>query len=324
MIVATDQNNAAFLRSVLAASDDCIKVIGLDGALNFMSEGGQRVMEVGDFNAIKGCPWPDFWQDQGNLEAKAAIEAAKAGKSSRFQGYANTALGTRKFWDVQVSPIVESDGQIRSILSVSRDITTLKMAEEQLRLLSMELQHRIKNTIAMIQAIASQTLLSDNPIETSREVFLQRLHKLGEAQNLLALSMSGRTQQRQLVEIEKRMHADGEQISADGPDVELSSKCTLAMALILNELGTNATKYGALSTPAGRVAIDWSLADDAFVFRWQESGGPSAHEPTHRGFGSRLIEQALPGYFDGTARIEYGQEGVCYRLDGKLFALARD
>src|ERR1700754_2473214 len=105
------------MRSLLAASDDCIKVIDLDGKLSFMSEGGQRVMEVSDFNAIKGCPWPDFWIDQGNVDARQAVADAKAGKVGRFRGAANTAKGTPKFWDVQVTPILGEDGKPERLLS---------------------------------------------------------------------------------------------------------------------------------------------------------------------------------------------------------------
>ena len=160
--------DARFMRSLLAASDDCIKVIDLDGKLSFMSEGGQRVMEVSDFNAIEGCPWPDFWAGQGNADAKAAIEAARQGRSSRFQGAANTAAGNPRFWDVKVSPIIGRDGKPESILSVSRDITELKAAEERQTLLAQELKHRMKNTIAMVQAIAGQTLKGDLGVEEAK------------------------------------------------------------------------------------------------------------------------------------------------------------
>jgi len=88
--------DAEFLRSVLASSGDCIKVLDLDGNLVFMSEGGQRVMEVGDFNAIRGCPWPDFWQDERNADARAAVEAAKAGGTGHFRGSADTMAGNLK------------------------------------------------------------------------------------------------------------------------------------------------------------------------------------------------------------------------------------
>lgn len=123
--------DAEFMRKVLAASEDCIKVLDLDANLTFMSEGGQRVMEVDNFNAIAGCPWPDFWQDSGNVAARKAVEAAKAGNSERFIGMANTARGNPRWWDVQVAPIPGPDGRPERILSISRDITVSRAAEER-------------------------------------------------------------------------------------------------------------------------------------------------------------------------------------------------
>ena len=136
--------NAGFLRSVLASSGDCIKVLDLDGRLVFMSEGGQRVMEVSDFNAIRGCPWPDFWQDQGNIEARAAVEAAKAGGTGHFQGAANTMAGTPRYWDVQVTPILGAAGRPERLLSVSRDITAIRHAEVALRELNETLEQQVE------------------------------------------------------------------------------------------------------------------------------------------------------------------------------------
>ncbi|WP_048435737.1 PAS domain-containing protein [Methylobacterium platani] len=123
---AKHQADAEFMHSVLASSADCIKVLDLDGSLTFMSEGGMRVMEVSDFNNIKGCPWPSFWQGQGHADALAALTAAKAGGVGHFQGAADTYLGTPKWWDVQVTPILGADGRPEKILSISRDITDQK------------------------------------------------------------------------------------------------------------------------------------------------------------------------------------------------------
>jgi len=125
--------DAEFLRSVLASSGDCIKVLDLDAKLLFMSEGGRRVMEVGDFNAIRGCPWLDFWQGEENEQARAAVEAAKAGGVGHFQGAANTMAGTPRYWDVQVTPILGADGRPERLLSVSRNISATRRAEEALR-----------------------------------------------------------------------------------------------------------------------------------------------------------------------------------------------
>ena len=137
------QADAEFLRSVLASSADCIKVLDLDANIIFMSEGGQRVMEVSDFNAIRGCPWPSFWEAEGNTDAIAAVEAAKAGKTGHFQGPAQTVAGTPRWWDVQVTPILGADGQPAKLLSVSRDITERKRLETELRHINANLEQRV-------------------------------------------------------------------------------------------------------------------------------------------------------------------------------------
>lgn len=127
--IVRQHEDAEFMRSVLAASDDCIKVLDMDLRLQFMSEGGQRVMEVSDFNAIKGCPWLDFWQNESADDARTAIDAAKAGGSGRFQGFANTFAGSPRWWDVQVTPIRDATGSTTRLLSVSRDITRQRLTE---------------------------------------------------------------------------------------------------------------------------------------------------------------------------------------------------
>lgn len=128
---ATVVEREAFLASVLSSSTDCIKVLDLTGKLTFMSEGGMKVMEVGDFNAIAGCPWPDFWEGAGNVEAGAAIERARQGLPSRFTGSADTFAGNARAWDVAVSPIRGAEGAPVRILSVSRDITAVREQEQE-------------------------------------------------------------------------------------------------------------------------------------------------------------------------------------------------
>jgi PAS domain S-box-containing protein len=312
------------MRSLLAASDDCIKVIDLDGKLSFMSEGGQRVMEVSDFNAIKGCPWPDFWQGDGNAEAKAAIEAARNGRSARFQSAANTAKGNPRYWDVQVAPIIGADGNPECILSVSRDITAIKEAEQRQRLLALELKHRMKNTVAMIQAIANQTIRGGPEMDVVKNAFIARLNTMASAQDILTQTVWARASLDYLVRESLKGHGDPMRFRIEGPSVELSSKTALAMALALHELATNATKYGALSQDRGLIDVTWSVTDDEFKFEWRESGGPVVVEPTRRGFGSRMIERALAGYFSGKATIDYAPTGLVFTLHGPIEALTAD
>jgi PAS domain S-box-containing protein len=131
-IPVADTNS--LLRSLLASSGDCIKILDLAGNLIFMSEGGQKIMEVSDFNAIKGCPWPDFWQDKGNADAKSAIAAALRGETGHFQGFARTMAGTPKWWDVTVTPILDAAGKPEKLLSISRDITASHEAAQNLKI----------------------------------------------------------------------------------------------------------------------------------------------------------------------------------------------
>jgi PAS domain S-box-containing protein len=128
----------AVLSAVLATSNDCIKILDLDGRLLFMSEGGQRVMEVSDFNEIRHCPWPEFWLDEGNRAAKQAIIDAREGRRSRFSGFANTWAGTTKFWDVEVIPLSSESGKPTHLMSISRDVTDLKSADVEIERLLAE------------------------------------------------------------------------------------------------------------------------------------------------------------------------------------------
>jgi PAS domain S-box-containing protein len=130
-------DNDDLLRGVLEGSGDCIKILDLDGRLQFMSEGGKRVMQVEDFGKLKGCPWPDFWAGSGNANARAAFEAAKAGGTARFRGRQIQPTEMRaRYWEVQVSPIFGEDGKPSQILSISRDITELAEFQEQQKLLT--------------------------------------------------------------------------------------------------------------------------------------------------------------------------------------------
>lgn len=141
------QADSAFLRSILASSGDCIKVLDLDGRLTYMNEGGQALMEVSDFNAVKGCPWPSFWEGEGHQEAKSALRAAQEGRMGRFQGEAKTFRGAPRWWDVQITPIFDEAGKPARILSVSRDITEAKLNE--LELVAKEANYRnLYNAIA--------------------------------------------------------------------------------------------------------------------------------------------------------------------------------
>lgn len=302
--------NDDLLCAILGGCGDCIKILDLEGRLQFMSEGGKRVMEVEDFGKLKGCPWPDFWQGEGNRDAVAAIAAAKSGKSARFRGPAGTAKGTAKHWDVHVSPIFDDAGRVTQILSISKDITEEWQAAERVRFLAAELQHRAKNSFAMVLAIATQTFREKAHAASlrafkSRVAALAKAHEIAE--NDVPISeIAG-------IALEPYQTSTG-RFSITGPQVMLNPRQALSLTLALNELATNATKYGALSVPSGKVEIAWSRSADTLRFAWQERDGPAAVEPAQTGFGTRVIRDFLASDFGGEVRLRFEPDGLVCEL----------
>ncbi|MCQ8239279.1 HWE histidine kinase domain-containing protein [Rhizosaccharibacter radicis] len=315
----------AFLSSVLAASTDCIKVLELDGTLSFMSEGGMLVMDISDFNAVRGCPWPDFMKDKDVPLAQEALAEARQGRSFHFEAQANTFIGTPKHWSVSVSPIRGPDGQVARILSVSRDQTAMVEAREQQRLLNNELGHRLKNVLSLVQSIAYQTLRDAGSLEEASAAFSSRLASLGRATDILTAT-AWQTAELHAV-LESGLAAASalkERISVEGPRLILEAQAALALTLAVHELTTNAIKYGSLSVDAGTLAIRWAATDDGrFTFLWKEQGGPPVQPPTRQGFGSRMIERSLRAYFQGMTELVYDPAGIEFRIDAPLPAVAR-
>lgn len=319
------------LRSVFAASGDCIKILDLEGNLQFMSEGGKRVMEVDDFSPLKGCPWPSFWEGQGNADAQEAVESAKAGRVGHFRGPAKTAKGTPRFWDVRVSPIFGPDGKPEYLLSVSTDVTAQWQGETDLKeslarvsILAGELQHRISNTLAIVSAIARQTFKKASEA-AARTVFEDRISALSKANLLLTRSDWDSAPMHEVVSSALSSYEQDQfDLDKQSPHIVLPSKAALALTLALHELATNAVKYGALSKSTGIVSIAWNVERDGdgtetLQFTWVETGGPAVEQKQRKpGFGSKLITQVLPNDFKGRVTIEYPPSGVQLRLVAPL------
>jgi PAS domain S-box-containing protein len=310
----------SFLRSIMQSSGDCIKVLDLKGNLTFMSEGGMKLMEIDDFESVNGCPWPNFWQQEGNLAARIAIDEASKGIVGSFQGYADTQKGNSRYWDVQVTPIFDQDGKPERILAVSRDISSIKKSELLRVELNQEMAHRLKNTLAMVQAIVRQTFRQAETVEEGRDAILGRIVALARAQDILTATEWSNANINSVIASALAPHKSAEErFAIDGPDVELSQQQSLGLSLLLHELATNAAKYGALRNAEGRVHINWSVApDSAFSFRWVETGGPTVATTRRKGFGSRLIERMVAPYFNGDATLSLDPMGARFHLNGQI------
>jgi len=313
--------NDDLLRGVLSGCGDCIKVLDLDGRLQFMSDGGKRVMEVDDFGALKGCPWVEFWDGDGNLNAGEAVQAAKAGHTSRFRGAANTAKGNPRYWEVQVSPIFGADGQVAQLLSISKDITEEWQAAQRERFLTEELEHRVKNTFAMVLSIAKQTFRGDTNSHLF-QVYTDRVMALAKAHDIASKANWSNAPIRDVLEAALAPHRTGEdKFAVSGPALTIAPRQALSLTLATNELATNAIKYGSLSSPKGKVDISWStFAGDhpTFQFSWREHGGPPVIEPDRQGFGTRVIRDFLAHDFGGSVELAFAPTGVTCRLTSPL------
>jgi PAS domain S-box-containing protein len=217
-------------------------------------------------------------------------------------------------------PRYASDGSICFWYGSTEDIHEQKLGEERLRLLINELNHRVKNTLATVQAIAFQTLKGDISLQEARARFEARLLALSRAHNLLTEQNWEGASLEQVVH-DATNHLPPERFEVSGEAVWLAPRAALALALALHELSTNAAKYGALSNEQGRVAINWSTREGRLLLEWKEKGGPAVRAPSGRGFGSRLIERGLATDLGGTAQMHFDADGVRCAIDASLEAV---
>lgn len=229
-----------------------------------------------------------------------------------------------RFLDFVYQPIRDEDGTVAHIFVQGSDVTERVRAENHQRLLINELNHRVKNSLAAVQSIVTQTLRHATTPKDAAQAITARIMALSGAHNVLTRENWDGADLRALVEsaIHPFRGPGPDAFRLSGPDMRVGPYAAISIALALHELGTNAVKYGALSVPAGRVRIGWSVGgDQLFRLDWTEAGGPPVVESGRRGFGSRLILQVLPDQLQGQARIDYRPDGVAFTLTASVEAV---
>jgi len=271
----------------------------------------------------------DLVQDEDRPAAIAQARALLAGEIDSLvaeRQIVSCADGAPSWIHLTASRVRLGDAPAYLVIIIS-DISARKRVEaeqhsyqDKLRLLINELNHRVKNTLATVQSIAAQTLRNEHDPLAAFQKFESRLLGLSQAHDVLTReSWNGAD----LREVATRALAPFEAAAGtriEGPSVWLAPGGALTMALIFHELATNATKYGALSAPGGRVVLAWTY--DARLrtlsLSWTESGGPPVTPPTRRGFGSRLIERSLRGELRGEAMMDFRPSGLVCVLEARL------
>ena len=213
----------------------------------------------------------------------------------------------------------------RLLAQAGLDAAEHKVAERLQRVLLEELHHRVKNTLATVQAIVSQSLRSAESIEQGRKAIESRVAALGRVHDLLLRTSWGSVKLANLLRTatEPFDTPGAGQFLVQSTNIDVGSAAALPLAMTLNELCTNAVKHGALSSAEGCVKITTKIDKRAKQFRltWAETGGPLVQEPTRRSFGMRLIEQSFVGQLQGAARVKFEPSGVVCKLDVPLAVL---
>ncbi len=307
------------LASIIASSNDAI--LGIDLAMTITSwNGGAEQLYGYSAEEIIGQSVLMLVPEDRLDEEPALLERIKAGSVVEAYETKRRCKGGQLV-DVllSVSPIRDAMGRTIGASKIAHDISAKKQADRLQAVLIGELHHRVKNVFATVIAIARQTLAKANDPQKAVAAFEARLSALAHAHDLLA---DGDWQVANLAAVVEQAVAPypPERFELSGPSVLLPQKAVATLSLALHELGTNAAKYGALSTPSGRVVITWTHDPEtgSLGLRWTETGGPHVAAPVRKGFGSRLIERLLAGELEGSSAISYDHAGIQFEIEAML------
>jgi PAS domain S-box-containing protein len=307
------------LAAIIESSDDAIVSKDLNDTITSWNRGAERLFGYAAEEVIGQPVAILIPSDRPNEEADVLQRIRRGERIDHFETVRRRKDGSLVEISLTVSPIRDTIGRVVGASKIARDITERRRAQEQQALILGEIKHRIKNTLATVQAIASQTL--PNASAGERSAFFGRLHALASAHDLLTLESWNRAPLQDVVgrvlQPFQEKHHDRFLIVGPG-DLWLSADRSVLLALLLHELATNAVKYGALSNGKGQVSLTWKTVSNAhpakIVLTWIESGGPPVKPREDKGFGSLLIERVVASQL-GAASVEFPPQGVTCTLE---------
>lgn len=282
------------LAAIVENSEDAIISKDLNGIITSWNNGAERLFGYTAGEAIGKSVLMLIPAGNTNEEPKILERIRRGERIEHYETIRQKRDGGLLNISLTVSPLMSSDGRVVGASKIARDISERKHHDQQLLLLVREMRHRVKNTIATVQSIASQTLTEITPEQ--RRVFAGRLEALAGAHDLLTLANWRRANLPDLVNkaLAPFVATYGQRITVECPDFSVAPHAALTLSLGLHELATNAIKYGALSNDSGTVRVVWKEAvEGSGQLSWEESGGPPVTPPIRKGFGTRLLRRAL-------------------------------
>jgi two-component system CheB/CheR fusion protein len=310
--------------AIVEFSQDALLSLTLGGVIRSWNPGAQRLFGYSAREAI-GRSF-SFLASAKSIDAhNGMIEQAKAGTVA---GPIGTSCLRKDGGDIaielSVMPIRGNDGAVTTLALSARDIAERKSADAQRILLLAELSHRVKNALATVQAVATETLRSAPTPEAFTTVFSARLLALAGTHDILTRAEWQGAALREALESELAPYQNDEQSRwcGTGPVILLDAKTTLALGMAFHELATNAAKYGALSLPGGCVNVTWEVrkrgTGNRLYLVWAENGGPAVKKPDRRGFGTRLIADGVGYELDGIVELDFDVAGLRCIIDVPL------
>ena len=304
------EQRLCWLASIVESSDDAIVSKNLDGIITSWNRGAERIFGYTAEEAI-GKPITILIPEDRQSEEHEILARIRRGESlDHFETVRQRKHDSLISVSLTISPVKNTEGKIVGASEIARDITEHKGIQEQIATLAREAEHRSKNLLANVQAAVNLSQ-SDTPEGLKRAIegrirALANVHSLFVETRWIGAELSTIAAQ----ELAPYSEKDRTRVRIDGPKVLLEPNAAQAIAMSLHELATNAGKYGALSTPTGKIDLQWLReADGRLTMRWSETGGPEVQTPTRQGFGSGIVEQMI-GQLKGKTRFDWRAEGL--------------
>lgn len=307
----------ARFRAMADSAPAPVWMTSVEGGITFANEAFAEFAGV-DAEALLGDAWirmihPDDIAEVGARRA-AARGAADGPLAYGFEARFLCGDDLYRWMVANARPQIDARGQFQGYIGMAMDMTETKTAEARQRLLINELNHRVKNTLASIQSIVRQTLRPEETPVQVRERLIGRLLAMSAAHDVLTRERWEGAALDDIVRQGVAPFVDDREpgrVVISGPNLRAGASTALSLALAMHELATNAAKYGALSTPAGKVTITWEQTDEArAILTWTERDGPPVSAPERKGFGTRLLERGLAGDLGGRPKLTFAAQGV--------------
>lgn len=305
---------AAMLAAIVASSSDGVVSKTLDGVVTSWNKSAERIFGYAEPEMLNQSIRRIIPAERQAEEDRILATIVAGEVIDSFETVRVRKDGTPIDVSVTVSPVRDPAGRIIGASKIVRDISEKRQTRRQLHTLLAEVNHRSKNLLSLVQAIARQMTRHGQPLDLDR--FLERLQAIANNQDLLIQNDWRFIPLSDLIRSQLRTFSDliGSRISIDGPPFELTPEAAQSLGMAVHELATNAAKYGALSNQDGRIDVSWREQDGTFHMGWVETGGPTVTPPARSGFGSRVISDMVTLSLDGTVDVRFLPKGLQWRL----------